>query len=114
MSKDYFQNECLIGCICERDTQKLREGILWVKFNIDFENQMEQEIKLGKNFTLIETSAFFESYKYVLQALVSFQRDGEENFPFKENIVYCENDSMPMPKYLTNMPIDLRYLSYFN
>lgn len=109
MSDDYFEKRCFIGSICERDPKKLKDGIVWVKFNINVEDQLENEIDLGKNFIMLETSAYFESYKYVLQALVSFQRDGEENFPFKDNIVYCQNRFIPIPKYLTNMPIDFRY-----
>ena len=112
MSNDYFQTSCLIGCICERDPKKLRDGIIYVKFNIDFENEwnQQQSIDVGSNFILLETSAYFESYKYVLQALVSYQREGEANFPFKENLVFCKNKWMPMPKYLSTLPIDFRFV----
>lgn len=109
MSNDFFQNQCLIGSICERDPKKLKKGIICIKFDIDLENQLNGHVDIGSNFIMLETSAYFESYKYVLQALVSFQRDGEENFPFKDNIVYCQNQNMPMPKYLTNVPIDFRF-----
>lgn len=108
MSNDYFENCCLIGCICERDPKKLKEGIIYVRFNIDLENQFNQEVSFGGNFIMLETSAYFESYKYVLQALVSFQRDGENDFPLKENIVYCQNQIMHMPRYLSNVSIDFR------
>ena len=112
MSDDYFEKRCLIGSICERDPKKLKEGIILVKFNIDVEDQWQNEVHIGKDFIMLGTSAYFESYKHVLQALVSFQHDGEENFPFKENIVFCQNRSMPMPKYLTNMAIDFRFVFF--
>jgi hypothetical protein len=109
LSNDYFENMCLIGSICERDPKKLKNGVINVKFNIDFDDQLNEQIPFGNNFIMLETSAYFESYKYVLQALVSFQRDGENNFPFKENLVYCQNSKMSMPKYLTNTHVDFRY-----
>ena len=59
---------------------------------------------------MLEPSAFFESYKHVLKALVAFKHDGEENFPFRENLVLCQNKSMPVPKYLSNVDFDLRYV----
>lgn len=113
LSNDFFESNCLIGSICERDTEKLKKGIVYIKFNIDAENDLNQNVTMGQRFIMLETSAFFESYKYVLQALVSFQRDGEENFPFKENLVYCQNQDMMMPKYLTNVPFDFRFLDLF-
>ena len=57
---------------------------------------------------MLETSAFFESYKHVLEALVSFERLGEKNFPFKENLIHCQNTIIPIPKYLANAFVDFR------
>lgn len=114
MSNDFFDKTCLVGSICERDPKKLKKGIIMVKFNIDLENnQNNQEIKFGGGFIMLETSAYFDAYKHVLQALVMFQHDGEENFPFRENLVYCRNQLMPMPRYLTNVSIDFRLLLFF-
>lgn len=111
MSNDFFEKTILIGSICERDPKKLKEGIIMVKFNVDIENQAYQDITFGGGFIMLETSAYFDAYKHVLQALVSFQHDGEDNFPFRENLVYCQNQSMPMPRYLTNVAIDLRLVT---
>lgn len=106
LSNDYFQKICLVGSICNRDPIQLRRGIVLVKFNSDEFNK--QTVPFGKNFIMLEASAFFESYKHVLQTLIAFRRDGEKNFPFLNNIVYCRNKSMPMPKYLANAQINLK------
>lgn len=109
MSNDFFENTCLMGCISERDSAQLKEGIIMVKFNVDAEIKLNVNAMLGSGFIMLETSAYFESYKHVLKALVSFRQDGEENFPFRENIVFCRNILMPIPDYLNNSEIDFRF-----
>jgi len=104
LSNDFFENNCLIGSICDRDIENLKEGIIYVRFGVE----LSREISYNGRYILLETSAFFESYKHVLHAMVSFQRAGEADFPFKENLVYCRNKSMPMPRYLNNVNIDFR------
>lgn len=106
LSNDFFENNCLIGSICDRDIENLKEGIIYVRFGVE----LSREINYNGRYILLETSAFFESYKHVLHAMVSFQRAGEADFPFKENLVYCRNKSMPMPRYLNNVNIDFRYV----
>lgn len=118
MSNDYFKKNCLIGSICDRDADMFKKGIVTVKFNV---NEDENDDLMGTTaassavgsrgrFIMLETSAFFESYKHVLKALVSFRRDAHEDFPFRENLVHCQNRSIPMPKYLASQQyIDLRY-----
>ncbi|CAF1087216.1 unnamed protein product, partial [Brachionus calyciflorus] len=111
-SSDHFLNECLIGVISERDDKNFkRHGRFNVKFDYDSINLDINCIpELNRPYVMLETSAFFESYKHVLKALQSFQREGEENFPFKENLVYCQNREIPMPNYLKNACIDFRPL----
>lgn len=118
MSNDYFEKSCLVGSICNRDADLLKQGIVTVKFNFDSDNYESDEngpkqqlaaAALSGRFIMLETSAFFESYKHVLQALVSFRRDGEANFPFRENLVYCQNRTIRMPNYLNlDSYLDLR------
>ena len=111
LSNDFFENTCIVGSICDRDSEKLKKGIVTVKFNLDAETHLIlNQLEFSGNFIMLETSAFFESYKHVLKALVSFRRDGEENFPFRENLVYCQNKSMPIPKYLSNIEFNLSTL----
>ena len=57
---------------------------------------------------MLETTAFFESYKHVLDSLVSFQHLGETAFPFKKHIVDCDNQTIERPDYLKNACLDMR------
>jgi hypothetical protein len=113
LSSDFFNKSCLVGVIAERDDKKLKkDGEIYIKF--DQNNFVNNLPVLNESYIMLETSAFFEAYKHVLEALVSFQRHGEENFPFKENLVYCQNKDIPIPKYLTNTSVDFRFrLFYF-
>jgi hypothetical protein len=110
LSSDFFQENCLIGTICERDLKKLEnEGAVYIKF--DNNTQLKHNLpKLNETYIMIEASAYFESYKHVLESFVSFQRFGEEEFPFKSNLVYCDNQAMPMPDYLQDKNLDFRCL----
>ena len=118
-SSDLFQNECLIGVVCERDLKNLSKNIVTVKFDYGTEyndsfdsdsnfinNNMPQ---YGKNYIMLETSAYFESYKHVLEALVSFKNSkNDDDFPFKQHIVDSQNNIILRPKYLTNVGFDFR------
>ena len=46
---------------------------------------------------MIESLAYFESYRHTLESLKSFD---ESNFPFKKHIVYSQNDFIDIPQYL--------------
>jgi hypothetical protein len=54
---------------------------------------------------MLETSAYFEAYRHVLNALSQLY-DRESEFPFKKHIVDCVNESMSPPDYLFNGYID--------
>lgn len=110
LSSDYFEKSCLVGIICERDDKKLKEsGEIYLLFNesqtFDIQNQCPV---INTKYIMLETSAFFEAYKHVLEALVSFGRHAEGDFPFKENLVDCINTNMPIPRYLTNKPVEFK------
>jgi hypothetical protein len=111
LSSDFFSKSCLVGVIAERDEKKLKnDGEIYIKF--DQNNYVNNLPVLNESYIMLETSAFFEAYKHVLEALVSFQRNAENDFPFKENLVDCENQDIPMPKYLTNTSVDFRLKEY--
>jgi len=109
LSSDFFMKECLIGVISERDDKKIKEGIIQVRFEHDTTNlNVTNTPEFQKVYTLVETSAYFESYKHVLEALVSFKNYKEEDFPFKANLVDCQNLVIEQPEYLKNVPFDFR------
>ena len=112
LSSDYFMNNCLIGIICDRDIRDLRQGIIGVRFRYDsiYRRNSENFPAFNNSYTMLETSAFFESYKHVLESLVSFQHLGDEAFPFKKHIVDCQNEEIEKPEYLKNACLDLRFV----
>jgi hypothetical protein len=61
---------------------------------------------LNKKFMMIETSTYFESYKHVLEALVSLKKYRDEEFPFKKHLVDCKNEQIERPRYLRNALMD--------
>lgn len=103
LSSDYFQNECITGIVCERNIGY--EKSVLIKFDPDSKRGCSLPVSY-KNYVMLETTAFFESYKHVLQALVSFQLEEEHDFPFKEQIVYGNTQSIDIPAYLKNVSID--------
>jgi len=109
LSSDFFMNECLIGVISERDDKNLKNGIIQVRFEHDTTNLNKINTpEFQKVYTMVETTAYFESYKHVLEALVSFKNYKDEEFPFKKNLVDCQNCIIEQPVYLKNVPFDFR------
>jgi hypothetical protein len=109
-SSDFFTNNCLIGVICARDEKTfMKTGEIYVKFEaaVSGEHFGQQLFPVfNESYIMLETSAFFEAYRHVLDALVSLQRRKPSEFPFKENIVDCQNSHIDPPRYLTNALFD--------
>ncbi|CAF0839837.1 unnamed protein product [Brachionus calyciflorus] len=114
LSSDYFNRECIIGTICNRDSDALiNQGIIQIKFNYDVAEMLNSQFNLPsptKQYTMLETTAFFESYKHVLHALISFGQSPESDFPFKEILIDAKNSKITRPDYLKNAMIDFRSL----
>jgi hypothetical protein len=111
LSSDYFETDCLIGIICDRDPALIqREGIIFVKF--DYDPKSNNLPMPNKTYTMLETTAFFESYRHVLHALSSFQRDVKigNALPFENELVFGDYSSNSVPKYLQNSIVDFRVL----
>lgn len=103
LSSDLYAKSCLVGVIIERSIDKLKEGLIYIKFNFDIHYSVESNSlpQSNESYTMIETTAYFESYKYVLEALVWFNNSNHDEFPF--------NTKISKPKYLENACIDFRY-----
>ena len=107
LSNDFFNENLILATICDSDPNKLKKGIISVilekGMNID-----EELLVNGKNkYLMFETTAYYEAYVHVLNALKSFKDD---NFPFVSQIVECKNLKRP-PLYLMKAcAIDLRTL----
>ena len=72
--------------------------------------QTTEQLVLGKPiYTMGESSAYFEAYRHVLQALLNI-RD-EKDMPFPRYFVQCQSP-IRLPAYLLNNPqMDLTCLS---
>lgn len=111
LSSDFFKTNCLVGVIGQRDLKNLKAGIIFVKFDFDLIQRNVDNLPLIEaTYTLIETTAYFESYKHVLDALVSFKNSNHDEFPFKEHLVFCLNEEIDKPEYLKNAIVDFRTL----
>jgi hypothetical protein len=73
--------------------------------SIDVEAIGNQMVDTSQSYTLLETSAYFEAYRHVLNALSQFY-NREDEFPFRAHIVDCKNGNMKPPNYLFNGYID--------
>ena len=80
--------------ITERDPKELRKGILNVKL---FDDNIVETINQQQQFFMIESPAYFESYRHVLEGLQNFNKD---NLPFQRYLVECRSEVNP-PVYLT-------------
>ena len=97
LSKDDFQT-AFFATVHERDDQKLAKGEVSLRFeNVDGLPDATPE----ETYVMVQTTAFFEAYRHVLQALQTIQEQdtGEPDLPFQKYIVYGEMDMQP-PTYL--------------
>ncbi|NWU77785.1 ZNFX1 protein, partial [Onychorhynchus coronatus] len=95
MSKDHFET-FLFATISNRDVEELANGIV----ELCFEPQSQAllaEVQPSDSFFMVETTAYFEAYRHVLEGLQEMQ---EEDIPFQKYIVECDTQ-VKEPAYLT-------------
>jgi hypothetical protein len=103
LSNDFFERNFVVAVISHTDIEKKKKG----KISIDIGQDPDGDnIDLTSKYIMLETSALFESYKHVLQALQSFSQLEEDKFPFKKHIVDMDNTFMDPPDYMMNNYID--------
>ncbi|XP_077428659.1 NFX1-type zinc finger-containing protein 1 isoform X2 [Vanacampus margaritifer] len=94
LSCDNFES-FLYATVADRDPKQLIKGKITLTFKDDSKlklARMEQE----QDFLMVETPAYFEAYRYVLEGL---QEQDEDDMPFQRYIVECSTDMYP-PAYL--------------
>ncbi|XP_071958632.1 uncharacterized protein [Antedon mediterranea] len=96
LSHDNFQT-LLFGTVCNRDESLLQQG----RVDIKFHNAGYMEITRLNTCTMVESTAFFESYRPVLQVLQQF--DDDNILPMDKYIIRASHD-IERPKYLRNTP----------
>ena len=87
-SCDNFMNNCLVGIVCDRDMKDLKNNLIGIRFNYNsvYKSNNECFPNTQKVYTMLETSAFFESYRHVLDSLVSLRNLDDDTFPFKKHL----------------------------
>lgn len=91
LSADDFYN-ILFATVENRSPSDLRCGELEVRFEgIELE-KLNQVIQEKEKFDMVESPAFFETYRHVLEGLQKIQPD---DLPFQEHIVKCNRNVGP-------------------
>ncbi|XP_015334920.1 NFX1-type zinc finger-containing protein 1 [Marmota marmota marmota] len=94
MSKDNFET-FLFATVSNREHEDLCRGIVQLCFN-EQSQQLLAEVQPSDSFLMVETTAYFEAYRHVLEGLQEVQ---EEDVPFQRNIVECDSH-VKEPRYL--------------
>ncbi|NXG11509.1 ZNFX1 protein, partial [Sakesphorus luctuosus] len=95
MSKDHFQT-LLFATVSNRSAEDLANG--FVELCFDAQSQaLLPEVRPSDSFLMVETTAYFEAYRHVLEGLQEMQ---EEDIPFQKYIVECD-PQVKKPAYLT-------------
>ncbi|NXV10160.1 ZNFX1 protein, partial [Cettia cetti] len=95
MSKDRFET-FLFATVSNRDAAELENGIVELCFDAQSQPLLA-EVQPSDSFLMVETAAYFEAYRHVLEGL---QKMREEDIPFQKYIVECDA-RVKEPEYLT-------------
>ncbi|XP_004687522.1 PREDICTED: NFX1-type zinc finger-containing protein 1 [Condylura cristata] len=82
MSKDNFET-FLFATVSNREQEDLCKGFVQLCFN-----ELLADVQPSDSFLMVETTAYFEAYRHVLEGL---QEIKEEDVPFQRNIVECDS-----------------------
>ncbi|XP_067904238.1 NFX1-type zinc finger-containing protein 1 [Heterodontus francisci] len=105
MSKDNFET-LLFATVSNRDPEELKQGIVNLSFNVRSRHLLA-EVEPSDCFLMVETTAYFEAYRHVLEGLQEIQG---EDVPFQKYIVECDTE-IQAPRYLNfNDSYDLEAL----
>ncbi|XP_016333043.1 NFX1-type zinc finger-containing protein 1-like isoform X2 [Sinocyclocheilus anshuiensis] len=94
LSMDNFET-FLFATVADRDPTLLRKGQVHLCFSSESRVRLAR-IQPSDSFLMVETTAYFEAYRYVLEGL---QEQDENDVPFQRYIVECNTDVDP-PAYL--------------
>lgn len=97
LSKDDFKT-MLFATVVKRDPEQLKHGLLTIKFEGDRVNGFE--IDPAEEFTMVESTAYFEAYRHILTGLQHISREAKDTMPLKPYIVECKMADIPSPLYI--------------
>ncbi|KAG1963351.1 NFX1-type zinc finger-containing protein 1 [Pimephales promelas] len=94
LSMDNFET-FLFATVADRDPKFLKHGLVNLSFSSESRERMAM-VQPSDTFLMVETTAYFEAYRYVLEGL---QEEDENDVPFQRYIVECNTEVDP-PAYL--------------
>ncbi|XP_051562536.1 NFX1-type zinc finger-containing protein 1-like [Myxocyprinus asiaticus] len=94
LSMDNFKT-FLFATVADRDPKLLTQGQVHLCFSSDSRVHLAR-VQPSHSFLMVETTAYFEAYRYVLEGL---QEQDENDLPFQRYIVEC-NTEVYAPAYL--------------
>ncbi len=96
LSTDNF-NTIVFASVAQRDLTNLKHG----KVIVQFESFNGFELDPTAQYTMVESVAYFEAYRHVLEKLIATRKTNEfETMPFQNYIVKCSFDKIHLPDYL--------------
>ena len=95
LSKDDFKT-MVFATVVKREPKLLSEGLLTIKFEGEVNGF---EINPNDDFTMVESTAYFEAYRHVLEGLQTVSGT-VDTMPFKRYIVECNLQDIPSPLYI--------------
>ncbi|XP_039610297.1 NFX1-type zinc finger-containing protein 1-like isoform X2 [Polypterus senegalus] len=93
LSKDNFET-MMFATIANRDVKELAEGLITLSFTEESRLKLA-DVRENDSFLMVETSAFFEAYRHVLEGL---QEMSVADLAMQQYIVNCDTGISP-PKY---------------
>jgi hypothetical protein len=106
LSSDEFKRDWLIGVVANTETADLEQGVLFVKLE---RRSASSPIDFRSTYILIESRAYFEPYRHVLNALVKLSKAEDDLFPLKEQLVFVRYpQDNNVPDYLKNALINFK------
>ncbi|XP_061894235.1 NFX1-type zinc finger-containing protein 1 isoform X1 [Entelurus aequoreus] len=94
LSSDNFES-FLYATVVDRDPKQVEKGKILIAFTDESRLKLTG-IEKDQVFVMVETPAYFEAYRHVLEGL---QEQNENDMPFQRYIVECNTDVHP-PAYL--------------
>ena len=95
LSKDKFDHSIIFASVVKRDPSLLKDGYLTVKLEGNFG---DFHLNPNEQYTMVESTAYFEAYRHILLKLQEMSSYSEE-IPFKDYIVGCKLSDIPAPSY---------------
>ena len=96
LSNDKFDRCFLFASVVKRDDKLLKEGLITIKFE---DNANGFRIDPNEEYTMVESTAYYEAYRHILEGLQELSRTPDV-MPMKKCIVDVKFDEVDVPGFL--------------